>query len=86
MPRDGNDAAADVCAVHAVDYDRRIPRIAGIVAEEDLVENVAPIQLAIRLLIPAGSRLLELEEFGEVWASLTKLRWCTRGGFGCARG
>jgi radical SAM superfamily enzyme YgiQ (UPF0313 family) len=28
----------------------------------DLVEAVAPIQLAIRLLIPAGSRLLELEE------------------------
>jgi radical SAM superfamily enzyme YgiQ (UPF0313 family) len=28
----------------------------------DLVESVAPIQLAIRLLIPAGSRLLELPE------------------------
>ena len=32
------------------------------VGENDLVENVAPIQLAIRLLIPAGSRLLELDE------------------------
>jgi len=31
-------------------------------AELELVEHVAPIQLAIRLLIPAGSRLLELEE------------------------
>jgi radical SAM superfamily enzyme YgiQ (UPF0313 family) len=30
--------------------------------ENELVENVAPIQLAIRLLIPAGSRLLELPE------------------------
>lgn len=30
--------------------------------ELDLVENVSPIQLAIRLLIPAGSRLLELAE------------------------
>jgi radical SAM superfamily enzyme YgiQ (UPF0313 family) len=30
--------------------------------ENDLIENVAPIQLAIRLLIPAGSRLLELPE------------------------
>jgi len=30
--------------------------------ENELIENVAPIQLAIRLLIPAGSRLLELEE------------------------
>lgn len=33
--------------------------------ELDLVENVAPIQLAIRLLIPAGSRLLELPEVVE---------------------
>jgi radical SAM superfamily enzyme YgiQ (UPF0313 family) len=31
-------------------------------AELDLVENAAPIQLAIRLLIPAGSKLLELKE------------------------
>jgi radical SAM superfamily enzyme YgiQ (UPF0313 family) len=30
--------------------------------ELDLVENVAPIQYAIRLLIPAGSRLLELPD------------------------
>jgi len=32
------------------------------ILELDLVENVAPIQYAIRLLIPAGSRLLELSE------------------------
>ncbi|MBI3667462.1 MAG: radical SAM protein, partial [Acidobacteria bacterium] len=32
----------------------------ALLAELDLVPNVAPIQLAIRLLIPAGSRLLEL--------------------------
>jgi radical SAM superfamily enzyme YgiQ (UPF0313 family) len=31
-------------------------------ADLDLVEQVAPIQLGIRLLIPAGSRLLELAE------------------------
>jgi hypothetical protein len=31
-----------------------------------LIENVAPIQLAIRLLIPAGSRLLELPEMESV--------------------
>jgi radical SAM superfamily enzyme YgiQ (UPF0313 family) len=30
----------------------------------DLVEAVAPIQLAIRLLIPQGSKLLELEDLG----------------------
>lgn len=34
----------------------------GALASLDLIENVAPIQLAIRLLIPAGSRLLELQE------------------------
>ena len=34
----------------------------NVLAQEDLSENVAPIQLAIRLLIPAGSRLLELPE------------------------
>ena len=33
-----------------------------VLRENELVENVAPIQLAIRLLIPPGSRLLELEE------------------------
>jgi radical SAM superfamily enzyme YgiQ (UPF0313 family) len=33
-----------------------------VLRENGLIENVAPIQLAIRLLIPAGSRLLELEE------------------------
>ena len=32
----------------------------------DLVEAVAPIQLAIRLLIPPGSRLLELDEVREM--------------------
>ncbi|MBI2817759.1 MAG: radical SAM protein [Acidobacteria bacterium] len=31
-------------------------------AETELIQNVAPIQLAIRLLIPAGSKLLELDE------------------------
>jgi radical SAM superfamily enzyme YgiQ (UPF0313 family) len=30
--------------------------------DESLIENVAPIQLGIRLLIPEGSRLLELED------------------------
>jgi radical SAM superfamily enzyme YgiQ (UPF0313 family) len=34
----------------------------GVLATEELIENVAPIQLGIRLLIPEGSRLLELEE------------------------
>src|SRR5229473_1920913 len=33
-----------------------------VLAAEELIENVAPIQLGIRLLIPEGSRLLELEE------------------------
>jgi len=34
----------------------------NVLAEQGLSENVSPIQLAIRLLIPAGSRLLELPE------------------------
>lgn len=34
----------------------------NVLVELDLVDNVAPIQFAIRLLIPAGSRLLELPE------------------------
>ena len=33
-----------------------------VLRENDLIESVAPVQLAIRLLIPAGSRLLELED------------------------
>ena len=33
-----------------------------VLGQQGLCENVAPIQLAIRLLIPAGSRLLELPE------------------------
>ncbi|MFZ0818516.1 MAG: CUAEP/CCAEP-tail radical SAM protein [Candidatus Acidiferrales bacterium] len=33
-----------------------------VLAQQDLIENVAPIQLAIRLLIPAGSRMLDLLE------------------------
>jgi radical SAM superfamily enzyme YgiQ (UPF0313 family) len=36
------------------------------IARENLCENVAPIQLAIRLLIPAGSRLLDLREVREL--------------------
>ena len=33
-----------------------------VLRDEELIENVAPIQLGIRLLIPEGSRMLELEE------------------------
>jgi radical SAM superfamily enzyme YgiQ (UPF0313 family) len=37
-----------------------------VIAECGLVEGVAPVQFAIRLLIPAGSRLLQLPEIREV--------------------
>ncbi len=37
-----------------------------LLAGQGLVSNVAPIQLAIRLLIPAGSRLLELAEVRQI--------------------
>ena len=36
------------------------------IEELDLVEHVAPVQLAIRLLIPAGSRLLELQDIQQL--------------------
>jgi hypothetical protein len=36
-----------------------------LLAELDLVENVAPVQLSIRLLIPQGSRILELDEMAD---------------------
>ena len=46
----------------------------ALLADLDLVDNVAPIQYAIRLLIPSGSKLLELAEvrslvgpFDEAW-------------------
>ncbi|NDQ56737.1 MAG: radical SAM protein [Acidipila sp.] len=41
----------------------------GVIAKNSLIENVTPIQLAIRLLIPSGSRLLELSEVREIVAS-----------------
>jgi radical SAM superfamily enzyme YgiQ (UPF0313 family) len=37
-----------------------------VLRDNDLIESVAPIQLAIRLLIPAGSRLLELPDVKEL--------------------
>lgn len=40
-----------------------------VLQEEELTENVAPVQLGIRLLIPEGSRLLELNEIRKVVAS-----------------
>jgi radical SAM superfamily enzyme YgiQ (UPF0313 family) len=36
------------------------------IEELDLIDSVAPVQLAIRLLVPAGSRLLELAEIHEL--------------------
>ena len=49
------------------------------ITQLDLVDSVAPIQLAIRLLIPAGSRLLELDELkgsvGEFDVAALTYRW-----------
>lgn len=43
----------------------------------DLIENVSPIQLAVRLLIPAGSKLLELKDLhcGEFDAAALAWTW-----------
>ena len=37
-----------------------------VLQEQELIENVAPIQLGIRLLIPEGSRMLELQEIRRI--------------------
>jgi radical SAM superfamily enzyme YgiQ (UPF0313 family) len=44
----------------------------GCVAELQLVDNVAPVQLALRLLITSGSRLLELEDVRHVIGAFDK--------------
>ncbi len=44
--------------------------------EQDLVDNVAPIQYAIRLLIPAGSRLLELPSVQEFVGAFDEMALC----------
>jgi hypothetical protein len=58
---------------------RDFQQILETVLELDLVDNVAPIQLAIRLLIPAGSRLLELpelrEKIGEFDSNALSYQW-----------
>ena len=54
--------APDIRGLHAVDDAGRLRRVAGSIAALGLVEHVAPIQLALRLLVPEGSLLLELEE------------------------
>jgi hypothetical protein len=49
------------------------------IANLDLVEHVSPVQLTIRLLVPAGSRLLELPEaraaIGEFDEGVLSYRW-----------
>src|SRR5216683_126957 len=49
---------------HLLKYERHLPALCdtGCLFVISAVENVAPIQLGIRLLIPGGSRMLELEE------------------------
>ncbi len=48
----------------------------ALIAELDLIDNVAPIQLAIRLLIPAGSKLLELPPVREWVGEFDEERLC----------
>ncbi len=45
---------------------RSYHELLALLAELDLAEHVAPIQLALRLLIPHGSRLLELDDVRSV--------------------
>lgn len=46
------------------------------IAALDLVDHVAPIQYAIRLLIPAGSRLLELDEVQRLIGNFEQATLC----------
>ena len=63
LPRRGADARPHVRRVHALDDARRgTPRSWTASPALDLVSHVAPIQLALRLLIPQGSLLLEDED------------------------
>jgi radical SAM superfamily enzyme YgiQ (UPF0313 family) len=52
------------------------------IADLDLVEHVSPVQLAIRLLVPTGSRLLELPQaraaIGEFDEGALSYRWVHR--------
>lgn len=47
-----------------------------VLAELDLVDNVPPIQYAIRLLIPRGSRLLELVEVRQIVGEFDEAALC----------
>ena len=49
-----------------------------LLAAENLIEQVAPIQLAIRLLIPSGSKLLELPETQRVIKDFDEAALCYR--------
>jgi radical SAM superfamily enzyme YgiQ (UPF0313 family) len=49
-----------------------------LLAEENLIEQVAPIQLAIRLLIPSGSKLLELPKIQQVIQGFDEASLCHR--------
>jgi len=57
-----HDAAAHLRAIPPWTTLEGYNDLLDVIAQQDLCENVAPIQLAIRLLIPAGSRLLELPD------------------------
>jgi hypothetical protein len=48
----------------------------GAILSLDLIENVSPIQYAVRLLIPAGSKLLELAEVRQLVESFDEAALC----------
>ncbi len=48
----------------------------NVIIDLDLIDNISPIQYAIRLLIPVGSRLLQLEEVQAVIEEFDEDRLC----------
>jgi len=60
MPARRHHTSADLCSIYSVGPHLKLPGSFENLQRLNLAEAVAPIQLAIRLLIPRGSRLLEL--------------------------
>ena len=69
-------AQSDLCHLHTMDNVREVRDLLSLIADLDLIDHVSPIQYAIRLLIPAGSRLLELVEVQELVEAFDEKQLC----------
>ena len=75
VPRRRPDPGADLCRLHTLDHARRaMPTCSTPSPTSAWSKTSVPVQLAIRLLIPAGSRLLELPEVRDLVGRLRPRR------------